>query len=67
MSYTQAHLDALRAALVSGATRVTYEGRTVEYRTIADLERVIATVERSLGLRGPASRITYPEVTRGHE
>lgn len=64
MSYTQAQLDALRAALVSGTNRVTYEGRTVEYRSVADLERVIATVERALGQRGAASRITYPEVTR---
>lgn len=64
MSYTQAQLDALRAALASGVTRVSYDGRTVEYRSIADLERAIAAVERALGQRQQVSRITYPEVSR---
>lgn len=64
MSYTQTQLDALRAALASGITRVSYDGRTVEYRSMADLERAIATVERGLGQRSAASRITYPEISR---
>lgn len=64
MSYTQTQLDALRAALASGTVRVSYDGRTVEYRSIADLERAIATIERSLGQRTASSRVTYPEMTR---
>lgn len=64
MSYTQNQLDALRAALASGTSRVSYDGRTVEYRTMAELERAIARIERSLGQRAAGSRITYPEMNR---
>jgi hypothetical protein len=48
MSWTQAELDALKAAYASGTTRVTYEGKTVEYDTEAALLRRIQTVEASI-------------------
>lgn len=46
--YTQAQLDALTAALASGELRVSYEGHSVEYRSIADLERAIQIVRDGL-------------------
>ena len=48
MSWTQAELDALKAAYASGTTRVTYEGKTVEYDTEAALLRRIQTIEASI-------------------
>ena len=33
MAYTQAHLDALEAALVKGEKRVTFGDKTVEHRS----------------------------------
>ncbi len=37
MSFTQAQLDALDVAIASGTLRVTYDGKTIEYRSMADL------------------------------
>ena len=34
MAYTQAHLDALEAALVKGEKRVTFGDKTVEYLSL---------------------------------
>lgn len=49
MSYSQAQLDALRAAAASGTTRVTYDGKTVEYRSLAELLQMIRVVEGAIG------------------
>ena len=46
MNWTQAELDALRRAYASGTLRVTYEGKTVEYGSAADLLSRIRTIER---------------------
>ena len=45
MTYTPEHLHALREALASGEHRVTYEGKSIEYRSVADLKAAIAEVE----------------------
>lgn len=44
----------LREAIASGVLRVTYDGRTVEYRTLAELQAALRTVEAPLD---PARRI----------
>lgn len=44
-SYTQQQLSDLRAAIAEGITKVSANGRTVEYRSLADmrqLERIMA-------------------------
>ena len=47
-TYTSEHLQALREALASGEHRVTYEGKSIEYRSVADLKAAIAEVEASI-------------------
>ena len=46
--YTDAHRDALREAIASGVLRVSYDGRTVEYRSLADLRAALREVEAAL-------------------
>lgn len=44
-SYTQTQLDDLRAAIAEGVLKVSSNGRSVEYRSLADmrqLERIMA-------------------------
>ena len=53
--YTDAHRDALLEAIASGVLRVTYDGRTVEYRSLADLRAALRDVEAALD---PARRVT---------
>lgn len=45
MAWSQAELDALRRAYASGTLRVTYDGKTVEYGSAADLLARIRTIE----------------------
>jgi hypothetical protein len=52
MSWTQAELDALKAAYASGTTRVTYEGKTVEYDSEAALLRRIQIIESAIASAG---------------
>ncbi|MES0875060.1 phage head-tail joining protein [Sinimarinibacterium thermocellulolyticum] len=48
MAYTQAHLEALEAALAKGEKRVTFGDKTVEYRSIEELQAAIRQVKRDL-------------------
>lgn len=45
MAWTQAELDALKSAYASGTTRVSYEGKTVEYDSGAALLQRIRIIE----------------------
>lgn len=46
--HTEAELIAIRKAYASGITRVSYDGKTTEYRSLAEMERIIARIESSL-------------------
>ena len=48
MAYTQAHLDALEAALAKGEKRVTFGDKMVEYRTVDELKAAIDVVKRDI-------------------
>lgn len=48
MAYTQAHLDALEAALAKGEKRVIFGDKTVEYRSVDELKAAIRAVKRDL-------------------
>jgi len=59
--WTETELAALRRAYASGTTRVSYDGKSVEYGSAADLlarirtiERAIAAIGRSLPVAGRA-------------
>ncbi|MGC9185778.1 MAG: phage head-tail joining protein [Thiomonas sp.] len=46
--YTQEQLTALQAALARGEKRVTFGDKTVEYRSVEEIERAISTISRAL-------------------
>ena len=48
MAYTQSHLEALQEALASGTLTVTFEGRSMTYRSVQELQRAISVVQSSL-------------------
>jgi hypothetical protein len=45
MPYTEQQLQALRDALASGARRVRFGDREIEYRSLDELQRAIAAAE----------------------
>jgi hypothetical protein len=69
MSWTQAELDALKAAYASGTTRVSYEGRTVEYDSEAALLRRIQIIESAIGAGSgnPRPVAGYASFSRGDQ
>jgi len=48
MTYTQADLEALQRALANGERRVSFGDKTVEYRSVAELQAAIRTVAAAL-------------------
>ena len=48
MTYTPADLEALQQALISGECRVSFGDKTVEYRSVAELQAAIRTVAAAL-------------------
>ncbi|MHA6820088.1 phage head-tail joining protein [Ralstonia pseudosolanacearum] len=48
MAYTEAQLQALETALARGERRVTFQDKTVEYRTVEELKLAIREVKRGL-------------------
>jgi hypothetical protein len=48
MPYTASQLDALRQALATGERRVTFGDKTVEYRSVEELQAAIREVDAAL-------------------
>lgn len=48
MGYTNAQLDALKKALATGERRVSFGDKTVEYRSVAELQAAILSVEAEI-------------------
>jgi hypothetical protein len=60
----QSAIPALRLAIVSGTLRVTYDGRTIEYRSLAEMKAALRFAEDTVA--GPAAasrRPTYASTT----
>jgi roadblock/LC7 domain-containing protein len=55
MAYTESQLEALEAALASGTLRVSFEGRSVEYRSVDEIKKAIAEVKAGLASANPAT------------
>jgi hypothetical protein len=65
MAFTQTQLAALEAAYVSGTLTVSYEGKSVTYRSLAELERVLANVRASLDPAAVAPRTSFASFSKG--
>jgi hypothetical protein len=67
MAYSQTQLEALEAALASGMLRVSFEGRSVEYRSVEELKKAIAEVKSALAAdpARPRSRVIRTHTAKG--
>lgn len=63
MAYTQTNLDAIREAIATGATTVSFEGRSVTYRNLDEMRRVEAIISESLA--GASARVFVVQTSRG--
>jgi len=55
VSYTTTQLDALKRALATGERRVGFGDKTVEYRSVEELQAAIRTVEAEIARNAGAS------------
>jgi len=51
----QIQLDAIKSAYYKGVQEVSYNGRTVKYRSLAEMKRIIDELERELGTSKPST------------
>ena len=65
MNYTTSQLDALRRALVTGERRVSFGDKTVEYRSVEELQAAIRTVEADLARAAGTPATRQIRVTTG--
>lgn len=65
MAFSQAQLDAIEDAIASGSMSVSYEGKSVTYRSLDDMLRVRAIIRSALGLTNPPATI-FVEHNRGY-
>lgn len=64
MAFTQAQIDALKEAISLGATKVQYEDKTVEYRSLKDMKETLAMMEAEVN-GTQRSTIAYPSYSKG--
>lgn len=66
MAYSLTQLEAIEDAIASGHTRVTYDGKTVEYRSLKEMMQIRDTIRDALGLNpcGSDRRVT-PMFSKG--
>jgi len=55
VGYTNAQLNALKKALATGERRVSFGDKTVEYRSVEELQAAIRTVEAEIARNAGAS------------
>jgi hypothetical protein len=59
-TYTQEQLSALKAQAAKGVRSVSYDGHLVQFASIEEMMKLIATIERELaGDGGAARRVSY--------
>jgi hypothetical protein len=66
MAFSQAQLDAIEGGIASGTTSVSYEGKSVSYRSLDEMLRIRAIIRRALGLDPAASATVLVAHDRGY-
>lgn len=65
MAFTQTQLTALENAIAAGATRVTHDGKTVEYASLDDMLRRRNIIRTALGIDPQTSATVMAAHDRG--
>ena len=57
MAYSTEQLEALERALATGERRVTFQDKTIEYRTVEEIQQAIQTVRKGLLKQAEETRL----------
>lgn len=66
MAFTVGQLNAIEEAIASGATSISYEGKTVSYGSLDNMLRIRAIIMRALGLVPATSATVLVAHNRGY-
>lgn len=58
MAFTQGDRDNLAAAIASGATTVSYEGKSATYRSLDEMRQILAMIDQELSSKKNRRRIS---------
>ena len=66
MAFTQANVDAMKAAIARGAKVLQLNGERVEYNTFNEMRAALRMMEEEVAGITPGSfKVTYPTTSRG--
>lgn len=65
VTWTQAQIDALHEARASGASSVSHDGKTISWRSLEELDALIARGEAALASQAPRRKRTLTSFGRG--
>ena len=66
MPFTQANVDALKAAIARGAKVLQLNGERVEYNTFNEMRAALRMMEEEVaGIAPGGFQVTYPTTSRG--
>jgi hypothetical protein len=63
ISELKSRREALAASRSSGVARVSYDGKTVEYRSLAEIERAIEQIDRDIAAMEGRRIVRHVRVT----
>ena len=65
MAFSASQLAALDVAIATGTTRVTHDGKTVEYRSISEMIQIRNLMRAEMASSTPGPRTTLVRFDRG--
>jgi hypothetical protein len=65
MAFTQTQLDAIEGGIAAGTTHVSYDGKSVEYRSLDEMLRIRDIIRRALGIIPQSSATVLAAHDRG--
>lgn len=66
MPFSQEQYDALKEAIASGATTITYGDKTVSYRSLAEMKELVRMIDAELFPERQPRRRRLAEIDRGY-
>lgn len=67
MAWTQADIDALKAAIATGVKSVAYHDKTVTYHSVDDMLKALAMMQAEVNVSSGANEDTFSRVSYSRE
>jgi len=65
VAFTQSQLDALEAAIAQGTTKVKYQDREVDYRSLSEMLQLLNLIKQEMGLTSGKIIVKKAEFSKG--